>query len=283
MSGQCDLAQEARHLEAFRYNFRRKAAWMVFPEVLFASPAVLVESYEAGELATNFVRRGLEVDRSDAHFVIARGEDVYLQMLLVDNFMHADLHPGNLIFRRTGIFGKPQLVLLDAGMAAHLTTEERRNFIGLLQAIGDGDGRTVANRVLEFSKKQSGSGEAFVADVCAMCDEKCKGYGTELDMGVVIREMMQLMYRHSVPIGNYATLIANMLCLEGMARELEPRFNVLDVAYPLLRGHQLLGDQHFQQAFRLAQWFLPLSVWELSYRIALYSAMNGTLLKRFQI
>lgn len=284
MSGQCDLSQEALHLEAFRFNFRRKAAWMVIPKVLFASPAVLVESYEAGELATDFVRRGLEVDRSDAHFIIARGEDIYLQMLLVDNFMHADLHPGNLIFRRAGLLGRPQLAVLDGGMAAHLTAEERRNFIGLLQAMGDGDGSAAAERVLGFSRKRSSNAEAFVSDVSTMCTEKCKGYGTGLNMGVVIREMMQLMYRHSVPIdGNYATLIANMLCLEGMARELEPRFNVLDVAYPLLRGHQLFGDDLFQRAFKLAQWVVPLPVWEQVYRFALYSALNGESLKRFQI
>lgn len=284
MSGQCDLSQEAKHLEAFRVNFRRKAAWMVFPQVLFASPAVLVETYEAGELATDFVRRGTEVARAEAQFVIARGEDAYLQMLLVDNFMHADLHPGNLVFRRAGLLGKPQLVLLDAGMAAHLTDDERRNFIGLLQAIGDGNGQAVATCVLRFSRQGSSNPAAFTAEVQAMCAESCRGYGTGIDVGAVIREMMQLMYRHSVSIdGNYATLIANLLCLEGMARELEPRFNVMDVAYPLLRAHQLLGDRHFQQAFYIAQFTLPLSVWELTYRLALYSALNGEYLKRFQI
>lgn len=208
-------------------------------------------------------------------------------MLLVDNFMHADLHPGNLVFRRAGLLGEPQLVLLDAGMAACLTADERRNFIGLLQALGDGDGQAVAGSVLRFSRaarSPSESSTAFTEDVRAMCAEKCRGYGTGLDIGVVIRDMMQLMYRHNVPIdGNYATLIANMLCLEGMARELEPRFSVVDVAYPLLRAHQLLGDRGFRRAFCLAQWFLPLPFWELSYRLALYSALNGESLLRYRI
>ena len=34
-----------------------------------------------------------------SHFVVGRGEDVYLKMLLVDNLMHADLHPGNILLQ----------------------------------------------------------------------------------------------------------------------------------------------------------------------------------------
>ncbi|CAE8606478.1 unnamed protein product [Polarella glacialis] len=171
-------------------------------------------------------------------------------------------------------------------MAADLTTAERKTFIGLLQAIGDGDGAAVADRVLQFSNKSpTGKGsDAFISDVKTMCSKDCLGYGTGLNIGKVIREMMQLMYRHSVPIdGNYATLIANMLCLEGMARDLEPRFNVLDVAYPLLRAHQLLGDHAFQRVFATAQWLLPLPLWEASYRLTMYAALNGEQLKRYQI
>lgn len=281
MSGQCDLAQEARHLDSFRLNFARKASWMVFPRVFFASSGVLVESFEPGDLGTTIVRRGTTGDRAEAHFLIARGEDVYLQMLLVDNFMHADLHPGNMLYRRDGATGTPQLVLLDAGMACFLTDEERRNYIGLVQSIGNGDGKAMAKNVLRFSRKgNAANAEAFTADIEAMCAEKCRGYFTGLDIGEVVREMMQAMYRHCVPIdGNYATLIANMLCLEGMARAIEPRFSVIDVAYPLLRAHELLGDHWFQQIFFVVNRVLPLFLFESLHKAAIYGALNGPLLK----
>jgi predicted unusual protein kinase regulating ubiquinone biosynthesis (AarF/ABC1/UbiB family) len=35
-----------------------------------------------------------QIDPELAHFIVSRGEDMYLKMLLVDNLMHADLHPG---------------------------------------------------------------------------------------------------------------------------------------------------------------------------------------------
>ena len=38
---------------------------------------------------------------SAAVVIVSRGEDLYLKMLLVDNLMHADLHPGNILVQVT--------------------------------------------------------------------------------------------------------------------------------------------------------------------------------------
>lgn len=291
MTGQCDLSREAENLDTIRNNFRRKADWVIIPKVIYATPAVLVESFEYGELMSEFINiwRGHELSeaaQAQAQFVISRGEDGYLQMLLVDNFMHADLHPGNLLFRRQAEQPtKFQIVVLDAGMVARLTEQERRNFIGLLQGIGDGNGQAVAERLLSFSDADGvRDSNAFISDVKALCREKAKGYGTGLDIGKVTQGLLQIMYQHSVSIrGNYATLIAGMLCLEGMARDLEPRYNIIDVAYPLLRAHQLLGDKLFQRVFSCAQWLLPLPMWDLIYRCGIYAALHGESLKRFMV
>lgn len=290
MSGQCNLEEEAENLRRFNSNFRRKSAWTAFPRVVFATPGVLVESFEDGELASDLADRWRNQEppadvRADLDFIISRGEDCYLQMLLVDNFMHADLHPGNMMFRKEGPQGGRQVVVLDAGMAAHLTAPERQNFIGLLQAIGDGNGSLIADRILSFSVRQSCRDTgAFVAEVCELCAEHCRGYGTGLDIGRVVRGVMQLMHRHGVNMdGNYATLIANMLCLEGLTKDLNPNFNVIDAAYPFLRAHQLIGDIPFQRMFVVAAGLLPDAFWELCFRLTLYGAKHGEHLKQFQI
>ena len=109
--------------------------------------------------------------------------------------------------------------------------------------------------VLRIPKTQSFIVASLHYLYISMCAERCQGYGTGLDPGNVVRELMQLMFRHGVSMGgNYATLIVNMLCIEGLARGLEPTFNVVDFAYPLLRAHQVLGDRNFQRVFSLIQW-----------------------------
>lgn len=47
---------------------------------------------------------------------------------------------------------------------------------------------------------------------------------------------------HGVRIDvNYATLVMNALCLDGLAKALLPSYNVLDHAAPLLRAHHRWG------------------------------------------
>lgn len=55
--------------------------------------------------------------------------------------------------------GEPRIVLVDAGMVAKLSDEERETFIGLLEALGEGNGARAASHVLNFSKTQTCQGE----------------------------------------------------------------------------------------------------------------------------
>ncbi len=44
---------------------------------------------------------------------------------------------------------------------------------------------------------------------------------------------------------NYDTLVVNAMCLEGMARQLVPEYNVMDAARPLLVAHAKLPRSIF--------------------------------------
>lgn len=109
MVAQTRLDIEGEHLRRFGWNFGDRS-WhdtgfprVVEPRRVKPSRAVLVESLERGTLVSKLVTRqslglgGEALERDLAHFIVSRGEDVYLKMLLADNLMHADLHPGNLL------------------------------------------------------------------------------------------------------------------------------------------------------------------------------------------
>ena len=69
-----------------------------FPRVLNRggnhSVAVLLETFEPGELVSTYTidrvlgQGGAVLPHHIARFVVTRGEDIYLKMLLVDNLMH---------------------------------------------------------------------------------------------------------------------------------------------------------------------------------------------------
>ena len=232
-------------------QFRRKFFCAIRRAILRRpSPCVqvLIESFEPGELVSKYtLQKALGMEGGDAlrkdlaHFVVARGEDVYLKMLLVDNLMHADLHPGNILVH-TPSGRPPVLSLIDLGMVARLTRDESQAFIGFIQAIGAGDGAAAARRVLKFSANQEcATPLEFEADMVHFFRETCRGYGTNVAFGVVLKGVLGLVRKHRVTLdANYMTLVMNVLCLEGMAQALLPSYNVLDMARPLLDAHKLL-------------------------------------------
>lgn len=185
-----------------------------------------------------------EVEESIGFFIVSKGVDTYLKMLLKDNLMHADLHPGNILLQSgapdTGV--NPRIVLVDAGMVAQLTGTEQDNFIGLLQAFGRGDGVRAAQCLLRFSDSQTCASPEergnFTKAMQLMFEEHCRGYGTQVEIGEVIRRCLRMLRQHKVRIDvNYATLILNVLCLEGLAAALRPQYNLLDGARLLLQSY----------------------------------------------
>ncbi|KAH8899915.1 putative ubiquinone biosynthesis protein [Thozetella sp. PMI_491] len=97
MKLQLDLRIEAANLTIFRKNFKdRTTAWFPFPYTEFTTRNVLVEEFAHGIPLADFMENGGGVFQQD---IASEGLDAFLRMLLLDNFVHADLHPGNIMVR----------------------------------------------------------------------------------------------------------------------------------------------------------------------------------------
>jgi len=97
MKLQLDLRIEAANLSKFRKNFKdRPTAWFPFPYTEFSTRNVLVEEFAQGIPLADFITNGGGVFQQD---IASEGLDAFLRMLLLDNFVHADLHPGNIMVR----------------------------------------------------------------------------------------------------------------------------------------------------------------------------------------
>ncbi len=94
---QLDLRIEAANLARFRRNFRdRNTTWFPYPYTEFTTRNVLVEEFAQGIPLADFLEKGGGVFQHD---IAEEGLDAFLRMLLLDNFVHADLHPGNIMVR----------------------------------------------------------------------------------------------------------------------------------------------------------------------------------------
>ena len=97
MKLQLDLRIEAANLTIFRKNFKDRAtAWFPYPYTEFTTRNVLVEEFAHGIPLADFISNGGGAFQQD---IASEGLDAFLRMLLLDNFVHADLHPGNIMVR----------------------------------------------------------------------------------------------------------------------------------------------------------------------------------------
>lgn len=309
IASQTDLSVEGKHLCLFNHHFRHWHS-VSFPKPIIMTPSVLVESFEFGDSVDKYAKSlkcsskaskisqgsntGVAAEKLNlisesirqcnlAHFIVTTGEDIYLKMLLQDNLMHADLHPGNILIQQVfeTVITTPsqelevavavtettdrvlqkshtnsnllpvidiepisaKIVLVDAGMTARLVLQEQRNFIGLLEAMGEGRGDEAADNVMKFSENvyySKAQRTAFRNDMKLLFLSDCKGYGNNVDIGFALRGILNLIRIHKITIdANYATLVMNCLCLDGMAQSLLPTYNILDGAKPLLRFNRL--------------------------------------------
>ena len=100
MAAQAHLNVEGHHLEVLNHNFR---SWqsVQFPKPIYASSALILETFERGTIVTRrldeFDSEARSIDPpitgrdliplDEAKFLVTTGVSMYLKMLLLDNLM----------------------------------------------------------------------------------------------------------------------------------------------------------------------------------------------------
>lgn len=98
MNEQLDLRIEADNLLEFERKFGKRKLPVTFPRPLkvWSTRDLLVEEYENALPLETFMRNG----GGPYNDILAEvGLDAFLNMLLLDNFVHSDLHPGNIMIK----------------------------------------------------------------------------------------------------------------------------------------------------------------------------------------
>lgn len=262
MTRQINLKYEARNLEIFQQKFE-KIDFIKFPIPLrpFVTRNILVETFEEGEPLSVYLQ-GSESTQIKQR-IAAMGVDMLLKMVFVDNFVHADLHPGNILVQGAQEFTSKQaerttlvdmcdtlivnvhpsrcplrLVLLDAGMVAELQERDLENFRSVFTAVVLGQGETVAELILHHARaNQCKDVEAFKSQMAELVNEARKSTVSlgKLQVALLLSQVFRLLMTHEVKLeSNFASIMFAILVLEGLGRSLDPKIDILEAARPLL-------------------------------------------------
>lgn len=165
-------------------------------------------------------------------------------LLQVDNFIHADMHPGNILVRMRSdrpsskhLFPcKPHVVLLDVGMTAELSENDRLNMLEFFKAIAIRDGQAVAKYTLKFSRHQTcPDPDAFIKDVDSTFKFWHTPEGKDLHQSDCMHKLLEQVRQHRVNIdGNVCTVMVTTLVLEGWQRKLDPSYDAIETLQALI-------------------------------------------------
>ncbi|XP_024137012.1 uncharacterized aarF domain-containing protein kinase 2 [Oryzias melastigma] len=271
MTKQIDLRCEAKNIEHFLENFR-DVDHVKFPTPLrpFVTRNILVETFEESEPISKYLSS--DVPKEVKQRIARMGVDTLLKMIFVDNFVHGDLHPGNILVQcrapltassdGSGLSGEHhgkttltdlldtvvvsvrpdpcplQLVLLDAGIVAQLSDHDLANFKAVFTAVVLRQGEQVAELILHHARaSECQDVPLFKKEMAELVDHALSNTLAlgKIQVADLLSRVFGLLIKHKVKLeSNFASIVFAIMVLEGLGRSLDPNLDILDLAKPLL-------------------------------------------------
>jgi ubiquinone biosynthesis protein len=225
-----DLAVEARHVERLAKNFEGDP-YIVIPKVYGEWTSEVMNVQEHVDAVPGTDVAAVRAAGLDPKLIAARGVEATLKMILIDGFFHADPHPGNVLFLPGN-----RIVMIDCGMVGRLSPVRRNQVVDLLSGLARLDEEAMLDVLLDWA------GDAYVdeARLAADVNELVYDYEgvplKEIRIGALVREFAAIIRRHSIVLPPDLTLMFKaLITMEGLGRQFDPDFHILDHLTPMLR------------------------------------------------
>uniref|UniRef100_UPI00398F37D8 uncharacterized aarF domain-containing protein kinase 2 n=1 Tax=Pristiophorus japonicus TaxID=55135 RepID=UPI00398F37D8 len=262
MTRQIDLRYEAKNMERFRENFQDMES-VKFPIPLrpFVTRTVLVQTFEESVPVSMYLAK--DVPNILKQRLARMGVEMLLKMVFVDNFVHGDLHPGNILIQGADQFNlqnddtttivdlcdtlivnvRPsqcplKLILLDTGIVTELPPADLHNFKAVFTAVIEGQGEQVAELLLtQATASECRDIQLFKSEIEKLVSEARMTTDSlgKLHVAGLLSKVLETLLIHKIKVeSNFASIIFAIMVLEGLGHSLDPKLDLLEVARPLL-------------------------------------------------
>jgi ubiquinone biosynthesis protein len=173
--------------------------------------------------------QGLAADGVDRTRVARNFCDMYLHMVFVSGFFHADPHPGNVFVQPDGT-----LALVDYGMVGRVEDANRKALGAVLVALAIADAESLAAAMAKLGvAPPSDDATALRHDLAEFMATYRQATLGELQIRVILGDMLAVVRRHHLRLPHQlALLIKTVTTCEGVAKQLDPGFEVLPLLMP---------------------------------------------------
>lgn len=215
-----DFKLEAGNLITFSENLR-EFEQIIIPEPVedFCTSRILTMEYIPGKKITELTPlRLMEIDGPGLARELFRA---YLKQILLDGFVHADPHPGNVFLTEDD-----QIALLDLGMVVRLLPGFRDNVLRLLLAISEGKGEEAAEVTIRMGEPKPRFNKSdFTKRIGELVAEHGESSLSRLNSGQVVLEITKISADCWFRLPGEFTMVAKtLLNLDRVVFTLDPGF-----------------------------------------------------------
>jgi ubiquinone biosynthesis protein len=209
----------------------RGIPWLTIPKVYWehTSSCLSVQQYIDGIPARQLDR--IEDAGLDRVLLARRGAIVAWKMALEDGFFHADPHPGNFL-----ILPGNRIAMLDFGMVGKLSHGRQEQMVQIMKSVVMEDPATCAAVLASWSEGQPVKTEQLMADIE---DVISAYYGVplaELNIAALLADITALLRNYDLILpSDIALLLKAIITLEGFGRLMNPSFDLMSEAEPLVK------------------------------------------------
>src|SRR5688572_12443791 len=226
-----DFATETRNIERFAKNFAGDPHIVIpriYPE--YTSDVLLVQEHVEGIPVTD--PAAVEAAGLDRKVLAARGVDAFLKMILLDGFFHADPHPGNVFYVPDN-----RIVIIDFGMVGRLSPQRRAQLIDLRGGLARMAEEPMLEVLLDWAGDAYVDEQKLANDVNEMVFDYEGVPLKDIRVGNVIRQFAGIVREHSIVLPSDLSLMFKaLITLEGLGRQYDPEFHIVDHLTPLVRS-----------------------------------------------
>jgi len=224
-----DYGTEGRNAERFKKNFEGDEI-IYTPKIYWESSSKRILTMELIEgIKINNLK---ELDKAgyDRKKIAENGAKAFMKQILIDGFFHADPHPGNMLVMKDGIIG-----FMDFGMMGRLDEEMREKGIDLFVAVLERNPNKIINEMLNLgiTSQEEIDTRSLKIDIKEMLDQYYDKPLKEIILGELISQLVEISIKYHIRMpAEFALLGKSLITIEGIGLELDPDFNLAEIAKP---------------------------------------------------
>jgi predicted unusual protein kinase regulating ubiquinone biosynthesis (AarF/ABC1/UbiB family) len=227
-----DYIHEGKNAERFRQNFNNYQR-VIVPKVYweYTTRKILTLEYLPGIKIDD--RQSLEASKINTKEIINLGITCYLKQLLEDGFFQSDPHPGNMAVSHRG-----EIIFYDFGTMAEVKAIAQEHMVRTFFAVLKKDADEVVETLIYMGLIEPVSDMTPVKRMVAFLLEEFRDKPVDVrafeQMGSEIYLMFEQQPFRLPPQMTF--IIKSLTTLDGIARALDPQYNLLAAAQPFIKN-----------------------------------------------